>query len=347
MDYVQYTLTDSLGTSDQGIIKIGKKSTHRRSAIRLCGQLSEPKTLPFLPVLPSISFLQRWSKCAGCNPLPLHTWRYFIGQDSFTFPTPMVPSWIIMRVSSMREIPALCAMMSLHRKNTPITFDVFANDLVKTFPITEYSPQLVHDTWASSPIPRQPTSVATNYLPTKVDSGVSIETSKITLVVGNQNPQADIIYKYDVPGKALWWITMCPSPVIHFVIDPAKNQNTVWPTPSRISLVLAVAPLMARPSSPIHLTMVFTGGDTMEIKYCVANNPVCVTYKLYFNVLPTPACLPLYRRLCLGGDLNGDGKVTARPAYPGPLSWLSRPCQRYSHHSLGRQRSRRLGRTAA
>ena len=56
----------------------------------------------------------------------------------------------------------------------------------------------------------------------------------------------------------------------------------------------------------------FTGGDTMEIKYCVANNPVCVTYKLYFNVLANtnPAC-PCIDDCVWSGDLNGDGKVTA------------------------------------
>jgi hypothetical protein len=69
----------------------------------------------------------------------------------------------------------------------------------------------------------------------------------------------------------------------------------------------------------------------MEIKYCVANNPVCVTYKLYFKVItPTNATCPCIDDCVWSGDLNGDGRVSAHDLLTlGRFLGYEGPAQRY------------------
>lgn len=319
MDYVQYTLTDSLGTSDQGIIKIEeeKEAPTEDQQFDFVVNYQETKniTVPAGFTLDQFPFNGEVSVLDATHFLYTPE-EYFIGQDSFTFSNTdgTILDYHARIIDAERDPGFVRNDVFYTGKNTPITFDVFANDLVKTFPITEYSPQLVHDTlgiFTYTP----PTNFSGNKLFTyKVDSGVSIETGKITLVVGNQNPQADIIYKYDVPGNQSFVMEYdVPITGYSFVIDPAKIPKhgvayAFQDSTSGLSCGTAYgkALITYTPDNG------FTGGDTLEIKYCVANNPVCVTYKLYFNVLANtnPAC-PCIDDCVWSGDLNGDGKVTA------------------------------------
>ena len=174
------------GHPDQGIIKIEEeKKLHRRSAIRLCGQLSGNQNITVPAGFTLDQFLQRWSKCVGCKPNFLHTWRIFYWPGQLLF---FQHRWYHPGLSCAyhrcERDPGFVRMMSFTPKNTPITFDVFANDLVK--PSHHRIFTAVGARYLGIFTYTPPTNFSGNKLFTyKVDSG-GIETGKITLVVGNQ-----------------------------------------------------------------------------------------------------------------------------------------------------------------
>ncbi|MBP6398196.1 MAG: T9SS type A sorting domain-containing protein [Saprospiraceae bacterium] len=317
--YIQYTVTDSLGTADQAIIKIEEAAE----------QPSEDQTFDFVVnyqetkniTVPEGFTLDQFAFNGEVESIDATHFvytpeEYFIGQDSFSFvhANGTVLDYHARVIDAERDPGFVRNDVVYTPKNTPITFDVFANDLVKSFPIVEFSPQLVHDTLGVFTYTPATNFSGTKSFTYKVDSGVSVETGKITLVVGNHNPQADIIYQYEIPGNKTFVIEYdVPIDGYSFTIDPNKGptQGVAYAfqdSTSGLSCGTAYGKaLIAYTPDPN-----FVGGDTMEIKYCVANNPVCVTYKLYFNVIaPTNATCPCIDDCVWSGDLNGDGRVSA------------------------------------
>lgn len=317
--YIQYTVTDSLGTADQAIIKIEEAAE----------QPSEDQTFDFVVnyqetkniTVPEGFTLDQFAFNGEVESIDATHFvytpeEYFIGQDSFTFvhANGTVLDYHARVIDAERDPGFVRNDVVFTPKNTPITFDVFANDLVKSFPIVEFSPQLVHDTLGVFTYTPATNFSGTKSFTYKVDSGVSVETGKITLVVGNHNPQADIIYQYEIPGNKTFVIEYdVPIDGYSFTIDPNKGPEhgeayAFQDSTSGLSCGTAYGKaLIAYTPDPN-----FVGGDTMEIKYCVANNPVCVTYKLYFNVIaPTNATCPCIDDCVWSGDLNGDGRVSA------------------------------------
>lgn len=317
--YIQYTVTDSLGTADQAIIKIEEAAE----------QPSEDQTFDFVVnyqetkniTVPEGFTLDQFAFNGEVESIDATHFvytpeEYFIGQDSFTFvhANGTVLDYHARVIDAERDPGFVRNDVVYTPKNTAITFDVFANDLVKSFPIVEFSPQLVHDTLGVFTYTPATNFSGTKSFTYKVDSGVSVETGKITLVVGNHNPQADIIYQYEIPGNKTFVIEYdVPIDGYSFTIDPNKGPTqgeayAFQDSTSGLSCGTAYGKaLIAYTPDPN-----FVGGDTMEIKYCVANNPVCVTYKLYFNVIaPTNATCPCIDDCVWSGDLNGDGRVSA------------------------------------
>ncbi len=318
-DYVQYTLTDSIGTADQGIIKIEEEQAapteDQNYHFVVNYQETKNITVPAGFTLDQFPFNGEVTTLDATHFLYTPE-EYFIGQDSFTFTNTdgTILDYHARIIDAERDPGFVRNDVIYTGKNTPITFDVFANDLVKTFPIVEFSPQLVHDTlgiFTYTP----PTNFSGNKVFTyKVDSGVSIETGKITLAVGNFNPQSDLIYSYDIPGNQSFVMEYdVPITGYSFTIDPAKKPKhgvayAYQDSTSGLSCGTAYGKaLIAYTPDPG-----FTGKDTMEVKYCVTNTAVCVTYKLNFNVqTPTSTACPCIDDCVWSGDLNGDGRVSA------------------------------------
>lgn len=317
--YIQYTVTDSLGTADQAIIKIEEAaeqpSEDQNFEFVVNYQETKNITVPAGFTLDQFPFNGEVESIDATHFVYTPE-AYFIGQDSFTFvhANGTVLDYQARVIDAERDPGFVRNDLVYTAKNTAITFDVFANDLVKSFPIVEFSPQLVHDTLGVFTYTPATNFSGTKSFTYKVDSGVSVETGKITLVVGNHNPQADIIYKYEIPGNQSFVIEYeVPIDGYSFVIDPAKGPNhgvayAFQDSTSGLSCGTAYgkALLAYTPDAG------YTGTDTMELKYCVVNNPVCTTYKLYFNVqAPTSAACPCIDDCVWSGDLNGDGRVSA------------------------------------
>ncbi|MBK7008467.1 MAG: T9SS type A sorting domain-containing protein [Saprospiraceae bacterium] len=317
--YIQYTVTDSLGTADQAIIKIEEAADapNEDETYHFVVNYQETKhiTVPQGFTLDQFAFNGEVESIDATHFVYTPE-EYFIGQDSFTFvhANGTVLDYHARVIDAERDPGFVRNDVVYTPKNTPITFDVFANDLVKSFPIVEFSPQLVHDTLGVFTYTPATNFSGTKSFTYKVDSGVSVETGKITLVVGNHNPQADIIYQYEIPGNKTFVIEYdVPIDDYSFTIDPNKAPEhgeayAFQDSTSGLSCGTAYgkALLAYTPDAG------FTGTDTMELKYCVTNNPVCVTYKLYFKVIaPTNATCPCIDECVWSGDLNGDGRVSA------------------------------------
>ncbi|MBK8701688.1 MAG: T9SS type A sorting domain-containing protein [Saprospiraceae bacterium] len=319
-DYIQYTLTDSLGTADQGIIKIAQAQPTP----------TENQTINFV-----INYLaiKNITLPAGFNPLqspfngdldPVNATRYiytpaeyFIGQDSFSFENGAGTriTYKARIIDAERDPGFVKNDVVYTAKNTPVYFDVFANDMVDKFPITYYSPELVRDTLGKFTYTPPTNFSGTKNFTYKVSSGISIETGKITMLVGNFNPQQDIQYNFDIPsGKDFVLEYDVPISGYAFVIDPNKGPNhgnayVYQDSTSGLSCGTAYgkALLSYDPDNG------FTGLDTMELKYCVANTSNCITYKLRFNVFTAPnTTCPCIDDCVWSGDLNGDGRVSAQ-----------------------------------
>jgi hypothetical protein len=197
-------------------------------------------------------------------------------------------------------------------KNKAITFDVLENDLSSNFPIVNASPALVRDTLGRfTYTPPAGFSGVKNFTYT-VNYGHYQATGKISIVVGNHQPQNTANYKfstlknnalvlnYDVPISN-YTFNVLNQP--HFGVTEVFTNSTINEDCN---------------SFQSKLTLIYTpynnyfGGDSFDIEYCVENNP-CEVYKLYIDVkdIQNDTLCNCKGPDCIWpGDTNNDGRVS-------------------------------------
>ena len=200
-------------------------------------------------------------------------------------------------------------------KNTPITFDVFANDLNSKFPISAFSPALVHDTLGVfTYTPPTNFSGEKNFTYTVNYGGNNKYTGKIKIVIGNFQPQSDIVYtfntdkntslalEYDVPvsGFAFNLVDAPSFGTVEIFNDPTTTID------ESCNQLNAKAIILYTPDQNYY------GADEISVDYCVDNNP-CMLYKISINVIDNnqdTLCKCVGSDCVWPGDLNGDGRVS-------------------------------------
>lgn len=198
-------------------------------------------------------------------------------------------------------------------KNTTIIFDVFANDLSANFPISSFSPGLIHDTLGIF-----------SYTPPTGFSGIKIftytvnygyykATAKISVAIGNYEPQMEYDYSFNtIKNNSL--VINYNVPIDHYSINVLNNPQfgtvEVFNDNSTITedcnIVHSKSILVYTPDANYY------GADFFDIEYCVLNNP-CVVYKTYINIYdaqPDSLCHCKGQDCVWSGDMNGDGRVS-------------------------------------
>jgi len=199
-------------------------------------------------------------------------------------------------------------------KNTPITFNVFANDLSSNFPIVNFSPNvgLVHDTLGVFIYtPNAGFSGIKNFTYT-VNYGLYQATGKITVYIGNYEPKSSesytfktlknqsLVLNYDMPVDGY---------IFNLLNQPQFGTVEVFENTTvgeGCNTFLSKSTIIYSPDNNYY------GSDSFDIEYCILNNP-CVVYKVYIDIInsvPDTLCHCKGPDCVWAGDMNGDGRVS-------------------------------------
>jgi hypothetical protein len=316
--YVQYSVKDGVGSVANGLIHIIREETSFNANDTLRFTLKNTRKQAIL--LPSIGFtlLQNGTKGVVNNLHPL-VFEYtpnngVSGQDTLILGDALNNTRVV--VLKLINIPQNTSSVRDDKfytpKNTPITFDVFANDLSSNFPITNASSALVRDTLGVfTYTPPTGFSGVKNFTYT-VNYGQYQDVGKIAIYIGNFAPvnsddytfntlkNQSLVLNYDVPLEG-YTFNVLNQPNFGMV-EVLQNTNVGEGCDEFYS----------------KLTLIYTpdnnyyGQDSFDLEYCVANNP-CIVYKAYINIhdiaLDT-VCRCKGPDCVWSGDLNGDGRVS-------------------------------------
>ena len=199
-------------------------------------------------------------------------------------------------------------------KNTPITFDVFANDLSSKYNIASFSSPLQYDTLGIFSYTPPANFTGTKNFTYTVNYGYYSATGKIAIHIGNFNPRKEVVYRletkkniattltYDVPVEGYSFaLTAAPT---FGVVEILQNMQDYTLDCNTIS---SAALISYTPDSGYY------GNDEFDVEYCVNNNP-CETYKIYVEVhdVVDSTCLCQGPDCVWSGDMNNDGIVSVR-----------------------------------
>lgn len=198
-------------------------------------------------------------------------------------------------------------------KNTPVTFDVFANDLSSIFPIIFFSPALVKDTLGIfTYTPPAGYSGVQNFYYT-VNYGTYQYTGRIKIHIGNYNPELALDYSFQT-SKNVPIVLDYNMPVDNYSFNVLNDpQFGTFETFDSSTTITEDCNVINN-----KLTLVYTpdpnyyGNDSFDIEYCVVNNP-CVVYKVYITIHDSSQdslCHCVGQDCVWAGDLDHNGRVS-------------------------------------
>lgn len=317
--FVLYSVSDSQGATANGMIYFIKRvdspdqlDTLRYTLLNTKNQYIFFPSEGFFPeVLPTKGLLSQQHPMVY-NYVPL---KGASGTDTFTFTDSQGNSRvvIIQLINKTQNTSTVRNDNFYTPKNTTIIFDVFANDLSANFPISSFSPGLIHDTLGIF-----------SYTPPTGFSGIKIftytvnygyykATAKISVAIGNYEPQMEYDYSFNtIKNNSL--VINYNVPIDHYSINVLNNPQfgtvEVFNDNSTITedcnIVHSKSILVYTPDANYY------GADSFDIEYCVLNNP-CVVYKTYINIYdaqPDSLCHCKGQDCVWSGDMNGDGRVS-------------------------------------
>lgn len=312
-DYIHYTLTDSTGTSDQGIVKIELAQpvpTDNEAHNFLVNYLST-KNITVPSGFTKFVDPQNGTLSAIDSKHFLYTpQEYYIGADSFVFKNNnnVTISYVAKVIDAERDPGIVKNDVFYTPKGQAITFDVFANDMTDVFEITQHSSGITHDTLGIFTYTPGANFTGQKSFTYKINNGSAVETGVITIHVGNQQPIDNIVYEYDVlAGK-------------DFVIEYEVPLNgysfeiLIGPENGNAYAFVDSTEVLACGTAYGKAILIYSAGsagsqDSMSIKYWVANQ--YKIYKLKFNtVAPVDPLCNCIDDCVWSGDLNGDGRVS-------------------------------------
>ncbi|MBK9735012.1 MAG: T9SS type A sorting domain-containing protein [Saprospiraceae bacterium] len=201
-------------------------------------------------------------------------------------------------------------------KNTPIHFDVLANDLSSNFPITTWSSALVHDTLGLfSYTPPTNFSGEKNFTYTVYYGGGYSSVGKIKIFVGNFKPQQTLDYNFNT-DKNTSLVLEYDVPIEGYSFEVADNPNfgTLEVFNDNTTLDIDCNVISAKSYLVYTPDMGYYGTDSLAVTYKVVNND-SIVYKLYINILDSAQdslCKCVGADCIWQGDMNGDGRVSVQ-----------------------------------
>lgn len=317
--FVLYSVSDSQGATANGMIYFMKRDdspeqldTLRYTLLNTKNQYIFLPTDEFFPDVLPVKGLLTQSHPMVYNYVPI---KGTSGTDTFTFTDSQGNSRVvIIQLINKSQNTSTARNDNFYTpKNTTIIFDVFANDLSANFPISSFSPGLIHDTLGVfSYTPPTGFSGIKNFTYT-VNYGYYKATAKISVAIGNYEPQIEYDYSFNTlknNSVAISYDVPIDSYTINVLNNPQFGSIESFNDNGSISedcnLIQSKSILLYTPD------LNYYGSDSFDVEYCVVNNP-CVVYKIYINIYdaqPDSLCHCKGQDCVWSGDMNGDGRVS-------------------------------------
>jgi hypothetical protein len=320
LDAISYSVKDAVGTEAVGLIKIQNASmelvaydTMRLTVpnvhfkeIRLPGNgfTLDNNDLPNLGLISSIS-TRAWKYKPIANAQGLDDFS-FIDGDGHHIKVYIKVLNVAQNKSSVRDDKFYTSV------NIALTFDVLANDLADHFPITSFSPELVHDTLGVFTfIPPTGFSGERNFTYTVSYGAGNTYTGKIKIYIGNYMPKEDLDYTFHtIKNREFVLEYNVPVSGYSFELVDAPEYGSVEIFNQSINLALSCDTITNSSIVVYTPDPGYYGLDSFSIKYCIADT--CYTYKLtaitHDNIYDDCYCQG--DDCVYAGDLNGDGRVS-------------------------------------
>ena len=317
--FVLYSVSDSQGATANGMIYFMKRDdspeqldTLRYTLLNTKNQYIFLPTDEFFPEVLPVKGLLSQSHPMVYNYVPI---KGASGTDTFTFTDSQGNSRvvIIQLINKSQNTSTVRNDNFYTPKNTTIIFDVFANDLSANFPISSFSPGLIHDTLGVfSYTPPTGFSGIKNFTYT-VNYGYYKATAKISVAIGNYEPQIEYDYSFNTlknNSVAISYDVPIDSYTMNVLNNPQFGSIETFNDNGSISedcnQIQSKAILLYTPD------LNYYGSDSFDVEYCVVNNP-CVVYKIYISIYdaqPDSLCHCKGQDCVWSGDMNGDGRVS-------------------------------------
>lgn len=326
-DYIIYSLKDTLGTSDIGIVYLNRIPASVPQSLNLSFNVTNVQSkLVFLPdagyssdvnALPSKGKLSQKSESVyEYTPA-----KNSIGNDSFRF-VDANDNEVLVNVKILNKSPNTSSVVDdvvYTPANTSVTFNVLSNDLSSNFPISQYSSALtlVSPGVFSYTPPTGYTGIKT--FTYTVNYGTYQSTGKIFVNVGNFSPQANFTYSFNtVKNKAFVIDYQMPISGYSFEILSATQYGSLEVFDENTTLDLDCHELNGKAIIVYQPYNNYIGSDEFDIRYCI-NGAQCQNYKVNLQVLNIDAdssCICVGRACVWPGDANGDGRVSISDLLP-------------------------------
>jgi hypothetical protein len=313
-DYIHYSITDNIGTTDQAIVKIEKsvnvpsEDLYHNFVVNYTG--SKLFSLPAGFTSVQDPFNGNVATLGG-NNFRYTPDDYYIGLDSFKFENTdgIKINYNVSVIDAQRDPGIVKNDIFYVPLNTSITFDVLKNDLIQNIQIDTFSQQLYHESLGVFTV--NPISGSKNYF-YEVTTPIGKETGKIKVKADNFNPDRDIKYNIDMLGNVPF--------VIEYEVPIAGYGFTVQNAPSHGVVNIYTDSTSAMSCGTAYGTSIitytpdngFTGADEFSLNYCI-NGAQCKVIKIYPNIIANPNNICNCVENCVWtGDLNGDGRVSGQ-----------------------------------
>ena len=322
-DYIVYTAIDSIGTAGQGVVYIISEDNNFSGNTTVVSYISYKSK--HLMIMPNADFNYMGGHSNGRFET-IGTLGYVYKPNSgytgiqtlnFSDNNGNTVTHIIHVINADTDSGVVKDDEVYTARNTPVTFNVLANDLTNNFPITFFSPELIRDTLGVFTYnPPAGFSGVKNFI-YRVKYGNITETGKITVYVGNQEPltslqysfnvlkDRDFVMEYEVPVNG-YHFNVLNAP-LHGIVETFANGETVT---LECGTVTSRASVIYTPDNG------YTGNDEFDIQYCI-NGTQCRIYKVKISVLESDDddCNCVSDCVWMG-DTNGDGRVSVTDLLP-------------------------------
>jgi hypothetical protein len=318
-DVILYTIQDSIGTSDQGVIFITSDDQSFSGSDTLNYMITNAQEK--LLLLPNVNFSLDISpsngsvseiSSIGSSYLPNEG---FVGTDEMTFSDGYGNSrtYIITVLDAIKDDGYVKDDQVFTAQEETVEFDVYQNDLLKSGILLSYSSELTlvsPGVFSYTP----PTDfVGQKLFFYEKDFGVVIETGSIVVNVGNFDPTKEFPYAFNVLEDKDFFVeysvpingysfTIVNSPQHGIATTYSENDTFTSQCNEEISGRVGINYI---PDAG------YTGYDEFNVEYCI-NGGQCEFYKLRFNVYtPNDASVCNCVEDCVWeGDANADGRVS-------------------------------------
>jgi hypothetical protein len=321
--FVLYSVKDDKGTTANGVVYLMRQQSvaelNDTIRVSLLNTQSTFITLPFAGFVPSSS-----TNLGQLEVKHAQVFRYIpnkgsSGQDIFTLQNGNYKRVVVVTIiNRVQNTSSVKDDRVFTPKNSPVTFDVFDNDLSSNFPISAYSTGLIKgNKGVFTYTPPVGFSGVKNFTYT-VNYGTYQAQGKITITVGNFEPVQSVNYSFNTLKNAPVAITYdVPLNNYSFKVLNHPEYGTAEIFDINTSITDECNTIKSKASLIYTPYNNYYGADSFDIEYCVPNNP-CIVYKIYIRVHDhNLSVCPCTGRDCVwSGDLNGDGRVSISDILP-------------------------------